>query len=327
MTYIMQYGESGEIIRGEYFQPQDKKEEYFGKKKNIKAHFGNLKLKETRLPDICISNCQYNILKDIKLTGETRGEILCLTFMKKGHSSLSYNQKDICQLNEKTFNLICLSGKNNYSLDLKKGRKSEAMDIILSKAFFQKLVNRYPKIFEQLTQRYESKQTFIFHKNAISFDQEIQLILQQINEADLIGNTAPIYIEAKILELFSSLLKKENEKIRNNIPANIKDKIQEAKYILENNYLNPPRIHELALQAGICDTALKHYFKKMFNNTVYGYLFEFRMNKASHLLKTEENLNIAEIAEQTGYEHQTHFCTAFKRKFGVTPLEYKKRYE
>ncbi|MDR1380544.1 MAG: AraC family transcriptional regulator, partial [Tannerella sp.] len=32
-----------------------------------------------------------------------------------------------------------------------------------------------------------------------------------------------------------------------------------------------------------------------------------------------------EIAESVGYEYHSHFTTAFKRKFGVSPQEYRGR--
>ncbi|MCG6190275.1 AraC family transcriptional regulator [Maribellus maritimus] len=325
MIYAMYDGELNEIIRTENFHKLDKTANYLGNEKKINEHFGNFRLTETHLPNICISNCRYNILKDVKLIGETCGEMLCLTFMKKGNSHFSYNRGDNYELKQNSFNLFCFSGINNYTNFLSKGKQNESTDIIISKTYFDTLTNKYPHIFENLHRQYSMKKNFMLYENSPFFSQEILSILQQINEAHLLGNTAELYIESKTLELFARLLSQKSNVPYNYIPENLRNKIIEAKFILENSYVNPPGIHELALQIGICDTALKHYFKKMFDNTVFGYLFEFRMNKASNLLIHNKNLNISEIAEQIGYEHHTHFCTAFKRKFGVTPLEYRRK--
>ncbi len=60
----------------------------------------------------------------------------------------------------------------------------------------------------------------------------------------------------------------------------------------------------------------------LFGTTVFGYLFEYRMEMACRLLLDSE-MNVQEIGNNIGYEHHSHFPTAFKRRFGVSPLEYR----
>lgn len=228
-------------------------------------------------------------------------------------------------MEQNTFNLFGFSETNKYTAFFKKGKQNESTYIIISKTYFDNLTRKYPCIFEDLHRQYIRKKNFILYENSPRFNQDVLSILQQIEKAHLLDNTLQLYTESKTLELFAHVFSKKSTVLRTHIPDTIREKMMEAKFILESNYLCPPGIHELALQVGVCDTALKHYFKKMFHQTVYGYLFELRMNKASDLLTHNNKLNISEIAEQTGYEHPTHFCTAFKRKFGVTPLEYRRR--
>jgi AraC-like DNA-binding protein len=40
-----------------------------------------------------------------------------------------------------------------------------------------------------------------------------------------------------------------------------------------------------------------------------------------YLLDTDRT--VQEIAELVGYEYHSHFTTAFRRKFGVSPVEYR----
>ena len=70
------------------------------------------------------------------------------------------------------------------------------------------------------------------------------------------------------------------------------------------------------------ERTLKAGFKEAFRTTVFNYLFDYRMNIAIHYL-LDTNKSIGEVAGLVGYEHQAHFCTAFKRKFNVTPSEYR----
>ena len=48
------------------------------------------------------------------------------------------------------------------------------------------------------------------------------------------------------------------------------------------------------------------------------------MNKAAYLLEHSE-LNVTEVMYATGFINGSHFSKAFKIRYGVSPLHYKKR--
>jgi len=48
------------------------------------------------------------------------------------------------------------------------------------------------------------------------------------------------------------------------------------------------------------------------------------MRKASELL-TGSRLSVSEVTEQVGYINQSKFAAAFKKQFGISPLEYRRR--
>lgn len=53
-------------------------------------------------------------------------------------------------------------------------------------------------------------------------------------------------------------------------------------------------------------------------------LVQLRMEKACELLK-QQGMKIYEVADQVGYRYLPYFSRQFKEKFGMTPLEYRKR--
>ena len=54
----------------------------------------------------------------------------------------------------------------------------------------------------------------------------------------------------------------------------------------------------------------------------FQYLFDYRMRLAVlYLLDSEMAIN--NIGIKPGYDYQSHFCTDFKRKYGVSPIEYR----
>ncbi|MCA5962990.1 helix-turn-helix transcriptional regulator [Blautia sp. RD014234] len=66
------------------------------------------------------------------------------------------------------------------------------------------------------------------------------------------------------------------------------------------------------------------FFKKMVHMTPWEYLLEYRLSRSMELLE-KKDLNISEIAEMTGFCTVSYYITAFKRKTGDTPLEYRKK--
>ena len=54
----------------------------------------------------------------------------------------------------------------------------------------------------------------------------------------------------------------------------------------------------------------------------FKYLFDHRLRLAV-LYLLDSDMTINDIGIKLGYDYQSHFCTAFKRKYGVSPIEYR----
>lgn len=98
-------------------------------------------------------------------------------------------------------------------------------------------------------------------------------------------------------------------------------KIKSAKEHLMKRSDDPPGLRELAKLAGLNEFQLKVGFKKVYGNTVYGYLLDHKMDQARILLDTGK-FQVNEVAYKIGYSNPSHFITAFKNKFSVTPKKY-----
>ena len=81
---------------------------------------------------------------------------------------------------------------------------------------------------------------------------------------------------------------------------------------------------ELAARFSISETSMKNYFRGVFGQNISEYLREVRMRKAAELL-TGSRLSVSEVAEQVGYINQSKFASVFKKQFGMSPLEYRRR--
>jgi AraC-like DNA-binding protein len=149
--------------------------------------------------------------------------------------------------------------------------------------------------------------------------------LNNMLDYKVLGNAAALYLDAKILEVLSLIVCKTSQKNCSACTcysAKDNDKLFHVKAIIEQRYQDPPSLHQLALMVGTNVCKLKTGFKALFGTTVFEYLFDYRMELAcKQLLDTDRS--IQEIADSIGYEYHSHFSTAFKRKFGLSPLEYR----
>ncbi|UPS93134.1 helix-turn-helix domain-containing protein [Bizionia sp. M204] len=76
-------------------------------------------------------------------------------------------------------------------------------------------------------------------------------------------------------------------------------------------------------QFGTNEYKLKYGFKQLYGITVFRYLTQERLKRASLLIQNT-SLSIKAVAKMTGFKNVSHFSKAFKNHFGVKPTDIKK---
>ncbi|MFD0674233.1 response regulator [Cohnella sp. GCM10027633] len=71
---------------------------------------------------------------------------------------------------------------------------------------------------------------------------------------------------------------------------------------------------------------LSRLFKRETGQSIIDYIINAKMERAKSRL-TATNTKLLDICEEIGYENYSHFGQAFKAKVGVSPQEYRKRYQ
>lgn len=103
--------------------------------------------------------------------------------------------------------------------------------------------------------------------------------------------------------------------------VNTLKKIKQAKEILLQNLTSPPTIADLARQVNIVEYQLKSGFKELYGNTIASYVLAKKMDQARKLFD-HQHMQVNEVAYDMGYANPSHFITAFKKQFGLTPKKY-----
>lgn len=83
-------------------------------------------------------------------------------------------------------------------------------------------------------------------------------------------------------------------------------------------------LESIADVVGVHPVTLSRIFKQQTGMNFVRYLVRSRLQHAqSLLLKTDKKIN--EISEEVGYVDYRYFRTLFKKEFGCTPSEYRRR--
>lgn len=92
---------------------------------------------------------------------------------------------------------------------------------------------------------------------------------------------------------------------------------------LNSNYASEFSLTNVALEIGISQEHLSREFKKATGFTITEYIMIKRAEKAADLLVTTQ-LSIADIAYFVGYQDANYFVKIFKKKYDMTPSEYRR---
>ncbi len=93
-----------------------------------------------------------------------------------------------------------------------------------------------------------------------------------------------------------------------------------ARDQLMRQYSPPPTIRALARAVGMAETAVTRDFKAVFGETIFDFSVRCRMQHALGLLR-DKRWSVARVSEAVGYSHSTSFATAFRRHFGMRPVD------
>jgi AraC-like DNA-binding protein len=151
------------------------------------------------------------------------------------------------------------------------------------------------------------------------------IVLNQMFHYNLNPSIKNLYYKGKGYELLSLFFNRSEDPNAEQCPFLIDEenvlKLKKAKEIIIANMAEPPGLQELADQVGLNLKKLKMGFKQIYGDTVYGFLFDHKMEYARKLLDTG-SYNVNEVGLKIGYSTGSHFIAAFKKKFATTPKKY-----
>ena len=101
--------------------------------------------------------------------------------------------------------------------------------------------------------------------------------------------------------------------------------IKEAQAFIENNFTEKISVEELAIKFAIGRRHFERRFKKSTNNTPMEYIQRVKIEAAKKQLETGRK-NVNEVMYEVGYSDTKAFRAVFKKITGMSPVDYKNKY-
>lgn len=97
-------------------------------------------------------------------------------------------------------------------------------------------------------------------------------------------------------------------------------KLREALSYIEDNLGSPLPLAAIAQAANLSVSRFNASFRQAMGISAHRHVLQRRLERAKALL-TETKLSIRDVAEQTGFAHQSHLAAQVRRMFGRSPKE------
>lgn len=151
-----------------------------------------------------------------------------------------------------------------------------------------------------------------------------------IANATHIGSLRRLYVEAKVMELFSAAMdalyaRSENRRDEFAPTCSERRRLTELRDFLLEHLASPPGTAVLARMAAMNQQKLQLGFKQLFGQTVFDYCQEQRLERARGMLE-KSDLTVTQIALDSGYDFANNFSSAFKRRYGLSPRAYRRKF-
>ncbi|WP_147677086.1 helix-turn-helix transcriptional regulator [Algibacter pacificus] len=256
-----------------------------------------------------------NIVKDI------HSDFIQFHFCIKGSSQFIFNEGRYTLNILEENSLLLYNPQRNLPINLKVEPHSWMVSILISIKKFHGLFSQEAGYITFLSGDNKDKK---YYKDGV-ISPSMAIVLNQLISFNLNQSIKKLYFKGKAYELLSLYFNRSEDANVEQCPFLVDEtnviKIRKAKDIMVSRMAEPPTLQELADEIGLNIKKLKEGFKQIYGDSVFSFLFDYKMEFSRKLLEAG-NDNVNEVGLKVGYSTSSHFIAAFKKKYGTTPKKY-----
>lgn len=165
--------------------------------------------------------------------------------------------------------------------------------------------------------------------NGRGFKEADELLSYVIENADTDSDSVRLKIKLKLLELLSlfydyGYLGQGRASAGTDTKNSKQEKLKQLLGFINHNYAQPLTITDAARRLNVTEQYFCRYFKKVTSMSFTEYLNDLRLSHAADDIRNT-NKAISEIYLDHGFENSGYFFKTFKKKYKITPLQYRKQ--
>lgn len=242
-------------------------------------------------------------------------------FCAKGAAVFAFNSGSYhISLSEENV-LLLYNPQQDLPMDLELHPGTWVVSILISIKKFHSLFSAEANYITFLSGENKDRK---YYKEA-SIAPSMAIVLNQLMNYNLHPSIKPLYFKGKAYELLSLYFNRPEDADIEQCPFLVDEKnvakIKKAKEIILSRMTEPPTLQELSEEIGLSLNKLKEGFKQIYGDSVYSFLFDYKMEVSRQLLATGAH-NVNEVGLRIGYSTASHFIAAFKKQYGTTPKKY-----
>lgn len=272
-------------------------------------------------PEFSVYKIDNSSPQSLSFHKEIGTDIIQFYFCLKGSGQFIYNHGAYTLDLPEEKSLLLYNPQKQLPVHLEIKGQSAIICLMISIKKFHSLFSSEAEFIGFLTEENKEKKYYTEEK----ITPAIAIVLTQMLNATMHPSVKNLFYKGKTYELLSLVFNYNEEQNIDNCPflSDEEDvlKIKQAKDIIIQQMTEPPTLQELADHIGLNIKKLKIGFKQIYGDSVFSFLFDYKMEYARKLLD-EGNYNVNEVGLKIGYSSASHFISAFKKKYGITPKKY-----
>jgi AraC-like DNA-binding protein len=257
------------------------------------------------------SSTAATVWHDGSIGAFSRNERFLVKTQFVGESAIAIGQK-VIELKPNDF-LIC---DNTRSYALTFANETEILSIPIPHGFLRRFY-AHPEELAFIRADRESA----IHKVVADYSRSLWNALDGLNSENQFKRIRDIYFDLLIMGFNDNTGHGDGY-------STVQDRhLERCRKYIEENYSDEHLSLEMIAD---CNSISKRYLQTIFSNigqNVSNYITSVRLDNAAQMLRSRrfKQLSVMEIAYECGFKSPAHFTRAFKSRFDISPLEYRKR--
>lgn len=252
---------------------------------------------------------------------EVNANFIQFHFCVKGTGSFSFNNGNYRLPIQEDGSLLLYNPQRDLPIEVSVNPDSWVLSVLLPIEKFHTLFSKEANYIPFLSEENKDKK---YYKDA-HISPSMAIVLNQLINYNLHPTVKSLYFKAKAYELLSLYFNRPGDADVEQCPFLVDEdnvvKIKRAKEIIISRMTEPPTLLELSKEINLPLIRLKEGFKQIYGDSVFSFLFDYKMEVARQLLATGSH-NVNEVGLRLGYSTASHFIASFKKKFGTTPKKF-----